>query len=622
MANKSVGFLTVAFGADLRGFDRAMKKANRSIRKFGSNMKRIGGNMTRNITLPVIGLGAASIKAASDLEETRSKFNTVFSSIQNDAQNTAKAFEDSFGLSSQAALGMLSDTGDLLVGFGFTEREALNLSKQVNELAVDLASFTNFSGGADGASQALTKALLGEREAIKSLGIAITEADLKRFAEEQGLVFKELDRVAKAQLTFELAVSQSQKAIGDFARTQGSFANQLRKLKGEFENLAAEFGTMLLPLAQKLVDAFRKVFEFLSKLSPEFKNNALNISLLVAAAGPLVFAIGTISSAFAALLTSTGLVVVALGAMVAGFLYVRDNFEALKERLSDFGSFRNAIIDITNFFITDFFQKIEKRLNYLRELIGKDPVPIDFSDATDTLDSFKDDTVEFEHTFKSFGDSMKNQAKEIADALGILSNPFQLGTTGTPSVGPIQGPKTFAQTIADQNAMIAFLFPNLDKVTEKTNEMSFAAASFGDILRDSMNQALEGTQSFGKAFIEAVNQMIKRLLVQLAVMTAIQILFGGPAAAKTALSVAGLKGTLGNITGMSFANGGIISGPTLGLMGEYAGANSNPEVVAPLSKLKSMIGGGSQQVEVVGRISGTDIFLSNARTSGNRLRSV
>ena len=621
MANKSVGFLTVAFGADLRGFDRAMKKANRSIRKFGSNMKRIGGNMTRNITLPVIGLGAASIKAASDLEETRSKFNTVFSSIQNDAQNTAKAFEESFGLSSQAALGMLSDTGDLLVGFGFTEREALNLSKQVNELAVDLASFTNFSGGADGASQALTKALLGEREAIKSLGIAITEADLKRFAEEQGLVFKELDRVAKAQLTFELAVSQSQKAIGDFARTQGGFANQLRKLKGEFENLAAEFGTMLLPLAQKLVDAFRKVFEFLSKLSPEFKNNALNITLLVSAIGPLIFAVGTLSTALAAIFTSTGLVVVGLGAMVAGFLYVRDNFEALKERLSDFGSFRNAIIDITKFFITDFFQKIEKRLNFLRKLIGKDPIPIDFTDAIDTLDSFKDDTVEFEHTFKSFGDSMKNQAKEIAEALGILNNPFQLGT-GTPSLGPQQTPKTFAQTIADQNAMIATLFPNLDKVTEKTNEMSFAAASFGDILRDSMNQALEGTQSFGKAFIEAVNQMIKRLLVQLAVMTAIQILFGGPGAAKTALSAAGLKGTLGNITGMSFANGGIISGPTLGLMGEYAGANSNPEVVAPLSKLKSMIGGGSQQVEVVGRISGTDIFLSNARTSGNRLRSV
>lgn len=40
----------------------------------------------------------------------------------------------------------------------------------------------------------------------------------------------------------------------------------------------------------------------------------------------------------------------------------------------------------------------------------------------------------------------------------------------------------------------------------------------------------------------------------------------------------------------AFANGGIISGPTLGLIGEYAGAKSDPEVVAPLSKLKGLLG--------------------------------
>lgn len=39
-----------------------------------------------------------------------------------------------------------------------------------------------------------------------------------------------------------------------------------------------------------------------------------------------------------------------------------------------------------------------------------------------------------------------------------------------------------------------------------------------------------------------------------------------------------------------FANGGIISGPTLGLMGEYSGAANNPEVVAPLDKLRNLIG--------------------------------
>jgi hypothetical protein len=39
----------------------------------------------------------------------------------------------------------------------------------------------------------------------------------------------------------------------------------------------------------------------------------------------------------------------------------------------------------------------------------------------------------------------------------------------------------------------------------------------------------------------------------------------------------------------AFADGGIVSGPTLGLMGEYPGASSNPEVIAPLDKLKGML---------------------------------
>lgn len=39
----------------------------------------------------------------------------------------------------------------------------------------------------------------------------------------------------------------------------------------------------------------------------------------------------------------------------------------------------------------------------------------------------------------------------------------------------------------------------------------------------------------------------------------------------------------------AFANGGIVSGPTLGLMGEYPGAKSNPEIIAPLDKLRSLI---------------------------------
>jgi len=66
-----------------------------------------------------------------------------------------------------------------------------------------------------------------------------------------------------------------------------------------------------------------------------------------------------------------------------------------------------------------------------------------------------------------------------------------------------------------------------------------------------------------------------------------------------------------------FANGGIISGPTMGLMGEYPGARSNPEVVAPLDKLKGLMGGGGGTLEA--RISGNDllILMNKAQRNNN-----
>ena len=62
-----------------------------------------------------------------------------------------------------------------------------------------------------------------------------------------------------------------------------------------------------------------------------------------------------------------------------------------------------------------------------------------------------------------------------------------------------------------------------------------------------------------------------------------------------------------------FADGGIVYGPTLSIMGEYAGARSNPEVIAPLNKLKSIIGeGGNGGGHLVGRIRGRDIIMAIA----------
>ena len=72
----------------------------------------------------------------------------------------------------------------------------------------------------------------------------------------------------------------------------------------------------------------------------------------------------------------------------------------------------------------------------------------------------------------------------------------------------------------------------------------------------------------------------------------------------------------------AFADGGLVSGATLGLVGEGPGTSmSNPEVIAPLDKLQSMIGQGQGSVEVFGRISGSDILISSDRARKNRNRT-
>jgi len=72
-----------------------------------------------------------------------------------------------------------------------------------------------------------------------------------------------------------------------------------------------------------------------------------------------------------------------------------------------------------------------------------------------------------------------------------------------------------------------------------------------------------------------------------------------------------------------FASGGIVSAPTMGLVGEYPGAKSNPEVIAPLDKLKGMIGDrGSSKVEVGGSftLKGQDLVVALQRANSNRNR--
>lgn len=78
--------------------------------------------------------------------------------------------------------------------------------------------------------------------------------------------------------------------------------------------------------------------------------------------------------------------------------------------------------------------------------------------------------------------------------------------------------------------------------------------------------------------------------------------------------IAMMEGLVASVAVTPFANGGLVYGPTLALMGEYGGASSNPEVIAPLDKLKSLIGdtGGGFNGRLEARLKGRDIIIALA----------
>jgi hypothetical protein len=145
--------------------------------------------------------------------------------------------------------------------------------------------------------------------------------------------------------------------------------------------------------------------------------------------------------------------------------------------------------------------------------------------------------------------------------------------------------------------------------------------AFGVLLGDIMTGQIGSFQDFGKKLLGAVAAFMKsfgQALIATATASKAfkELLIKNPVLAAAA-GVALIAGSA-VITNMlnkgpqatAFAEGGIVSGPTLGLVGEYPGASSNPEVIAPLDKLKGMLNTNEQSGFVASTtIQGRDLAI-------------
>ena len=204
----------------------------------------------------------------------------------------------------------------------------------------------------------------------------------------------------------------------------------------------------------------------------------------------------------------------------------------------------------------------------------------------------------------------------------------QLSALGTDSVaGELTDDPTNA-ILEQRNALFLKQIQNINNTKKLLMDM-------GNILVGPLAGAFETMMQTGefsfKAIIKALGQVIAKLMAAIAAAAILAVIISIATGGATGGGKSFMEAFKGLLSGKGMfpgltprAKGGIFTGPSAALIGEYPGARNNPEVVAPLDKLKSLIGdsgagsGGGFIGQLETRVSGNDLVILMNRANKNR----
>ena len=246
----------------LNKVDSTVESSGKTIEGMGSKISKFGKMFTAVFaTKEIASFGVECLNAASTVEEMENKFNVVFKSTSDSMDKWAKSYADAIGRSKTEIKTAISNQADLMIGMGMTEEVAGDLSQKYTELAYDLASFNNVNDAT--ALEAMTKAMFGETEMAKQLGLNlnVTTMQNSEYVKSLGKSWDSLTQAEKAEAYYQEALKQSVNAIGDAERSSNSYANQIRSVKAKMEEFVQTLGSYFLPMATKVVTFFGKMVD-------------------------------------------------------------------------------------------------------------------------------------------------------------------------------------------------------------------------------------------------------------------------------------------------------------------------------------------------------------------------
>lgn len=248
------------------------QKVEGSIKSLKSMASKVLGAV--GITLSVAGIKNAvdgCVEVASSIEEMQNKFDVVFGDMRNEVDKLAQEYSDAIGRNKNDIKTYLADQQNLLVGFGMTRQAGAEMAEQMTSLALDLASFGNMDETAS--VNAMTKAVMGESEAAKTLGAVLNDSTRAQAMATLGLkgTYDKLDQLTKMQVNYQAILQQSPDAIGDCQRSLDSYESTKKRYIAKLKEIKTIVGQFFLPTYQKILSIGAKgltmIRDWLQKLT-------------------------------------------------------------------------------------------------------------------------------------------------------------------------------------------------------------------------------------------------------------------------------------------------------------------------------------------------------------------
>lgn len=268
----------------IKGIGSQFKKTSSEIEDDASSLKtRVSGigTLTRKLGSLLVGafavkkltdFGKSCLELGSDLAEVQNVVDVTFPNMTTQVDKFAKSAAQSFGLSETMAKQFTGTFGAMAKAFGFSEEQAYNMGSSLTKLAGDVASFYNLSQ--DEAYTKLKSVFTGETESLKDLGVVMTQTALDSYALANGFgkTTAKMSEAEKVALRYSFVQNQLAAAQGDFARTSGSWANQVRILTLQFDSLKATIGQGLINIFTPVIRVINTVIGKLITLANAFKS--------------------------------------------------------------------------------------------------------------------------------------------------------------------------------------------------------------------------------------------------------------------------------------------------------------------------------------------------------------